>query len=115
MRDQAKLALARDLRRNETLAEKRLWEQLRSRSLEGFKFVRQAPIGPYVADFVCREKKLIVEVDGATHSTDAEVSRDVARTKHLNTLGYEVIRFDNDEVMNGMDQVLTLILRSLKP
>ncbi|NJM30874.1 MAG: endonuclease domain-containing protein [Rhizobiales bacterium] len=115
MRDQAKLTLARDLRRNETIAEKRLWEQLRNRQLEGFKFVRQTPLGPYIADFVCREKKLIVEVDGATHSTEAELARDAARTSQLNALGYEVIRFDNDEVLNGLDQVLTLILQSLRP
>lgn len=63
-----KTANARRLRLNSTNAELRLWNRLRSRSIEGCKFVRQEPIGPYVVDFVCREKRLIVEVDGGQHS-----------------------------------------------
>ena len=73
MRDGAKLSTARQFRRDETFAEKRLWEQLRNRTLEGFKFVRQAPAGPYIADFLCRENKLIFEVDGATQQTGSLV------------------------------------------
>jgi very-short-patch-repair endonuclease len=64
MRQGAKIYSARALRKSETLAEKRLWEQLRNRTLEGFKFSRQVPIGPYIADFVCREQRMIVEADG---------------------------------------------------
>ncbi|MGQ0485233.1 MAG: endonuclease domain-containing protein [Hyphomicrobiales bacterium] len=115
MRDNAKLSAARLLRRSDTLAEKRLWEQLRNRQLEGFKFVRQAPVGPYIADFLCREHRLVVEVDGATHSSGAEMERDFNRTSHLAKLGYRVIRFQNDEIVTGMDQVLTLILEALTP
>jgi very-short-patch-repair endonuclease len=114
MREAAKLSLARDFRRDGTIAEKRLWEQLRNRKLRGFKFLRQAPAGPYIADFLCREGRLVVEVDGATHSTAAEVASDRRRTEALKAIGYRVIRMQNEEVMRGMDQVLALILEALK-
>ena len=114
MRQGAKVGLARILRREETIAEKRLWEQLRNRTLEGFKFSRQVPIGPYVADFICRDRRLIVEADGATHSTEEELANDNRRTGFLKSEGYTVIRFQNDEILNGMDEVLTLILQALR-
>ena len=114
LRQGAKLYSARALRKSETLAEKRLWEQLRNRNLEGFKFSRQVSIGPYIADFVCREQRLIVEVDGATHSTDEELAHDRRRTEFLKSEGYAVTRFQNDEVLNGMDEVLTLTLQALR-
>jgi len=113
LRRGAKVYSARNLRKNETLAEKRLWEQLRNRTLESFKFSRQFPVGPYIADFVCREQRLIVEVDGATHSTDEELAFDNRRTEFLKSEGYDVIRFQNDEILNGIDEVLTLILQAL--
>ena len=109
MREGQKTFTARRLRKDETLAEKRLWEQLRNRTLEGFKFVRQAPVGPFIADFLCRELNLIIEVDGATHSTASEIERDAARTNSLRRLGHSILRFQNDEIINGMDDVLTLI------
>ena len=74
---------ARNLRREQTEAERQLWRRLRARGLKGFKFLRQEPIGPYFADFVCREEKLVVEVDGATHSTDHEVGYDERRAGFL--------------------------------
>ena len=114
MRDQAKLSMARQLRRTETVAERRLWEQLRNRRLANTKFVRQAPVGPYIVDFVCRENKLIIEVDGATHSSESEVAKDNRRSSRLSTLGYRIIRFHNDEIINGMDEVLTLINEALE-
>ena len=114
MRQGAKLYSARTLRKSETLAEKSLWEQLRNRTLDGFKFSRQVPIGPYIADFACREQRLIVEVDGATHSTEEELAHDNRRTEFLKSEGYGVIRFQNDEILNGMDEVLTLILQALR-
>ena len=95
------VAVARRLRREPTSAESKLWAELRNRQLENFKFVRQEPIGNYVADFVCRERRLIVEIDGATHSTDEEVERDAVRTGSLERLGYRVIRFQNDDVYNA--------------
>lgn len=113
MRKSQKTFTARRLRRDETFAEKRMWEQLRNRQLDGVKFVRQAPVGPYIADFLCRETRLIVEVDGATHSTEAEVRHDAVRTAQLAQMGFSVLRLQNDEVMHGMDEVLTLIREAL--
>ena len=74
---------SRTLRSNETAAEAKLWAELRNRHFAGLKFVRQAPVGAYFADFLCRERRLIVEADGATHSTDAELSADAQRTREL--------------------------------
>jgi very-short-patch-repair endonuclease len=101
---------ARTLRRNQTDAEAKLWSMLRGRQLEGRKFVRQVPIGPYTADFVCREAALIVELDGGQH---AESAHDDKRTAFLNTEGYSVLRFWNDELLNGADGVWTTLVNVL--
>lgn len=111
--DRFLLPRARDLRRRSTLAEARLWEQLRGRRLGGFKFARQSPAGSYIADFLCRERRLIVEVDGATHSTDEELEADRERTRFLGDHGFRVIRFSNDSVLDGMDGVLAVLLKAL--
>jgi very-short-patch-repair endonuclease len=74
---------ARALRGDAPSAERIVWRRLKNRQLGGWKFVRQYPIGPYFADFVCREKMLVVEIDGTTHSTDEEIARDVRRTAFL--------------------------------
>jgi very-short-patch-repair endonuclease len=97
---------ARTLRRNQTAAESRLWRALRGRSADGFKFVRQEPVGPYFADFVCRKEKLIVEIDGATHSTDTELRHDLQRAGFLNAQGYRILRVTNDAVYRNLDGVL---------
>ncbi len=81
------------MRRSQTHAETVLWRALRGRSLDGLKLVRQEPIGPYFADFVCRDKKLVVEIDGATHSTEEELRNDARRTEFLRGNGYRVVRF----------------------
>ena len=107
--DRFQLPRARQFRRDSTLAEARLWEQLRAKRLDGFNFARQHPVGPYFADFACRSQRLIVEVDGATHSTEKELEYDDRRTGLFNKLGYRVFRISNDQVLNGMDEVLTLI------
>jgi very-short-patch-repair endonuclease len=112
--DRFQLPGARQLRRDSTLAEARLWEQLRAKRLDGAKFVRQHPVGPYFADFACRSHRLIVEVDGAIHATNAEIEHDERRTALLRKLGYRVIRITNDEALNGMDEVLVLIRDGLK-
>ncbi|MGC2787188.1 MAG: DUF559 domain-containing protein [Roseiarcus sp.] len=105
---------ARALRRDQTEAGRQLWRRLRNRFLSGFKFVRQEPIGPYFADFVCREEKLVVEIDGATHSTDDEHRRDGAREQVLRDRGYRVARFHNDEVYRNIEGVLDTILATLE-
>ena len=104
---------ARSLRDRQTDAETLLWRKLRGRGLGGFKFVRQEPIGPYFADFACREQKLVIEIDGATHSAEAELGRDARRTEFLLASGYEVVRFVNDEVYRNLDGVLETILARL--
>ena len=114
MRDGQKLENAKQLRVDSTPAEKRLWEQLRNRQVAKQKFRRQAPIGPYIVDFICLERKLIIEIDGWTHSTEAEISNDKRRTVYLQSQGYKVIRFQNVEIREGMDEVLVLIKGALK-
>jgi len=114
MRAKRKLNQARELRKSSTPAEAKLWEQLRNRQLEGFKFLRQATIGPYIVDFVCREVKLVIELDGWTHSTPEEISHDQRRTAHLNAAGYRLLRVTNEEALHGIDGLLTLILEELR-
>ena len=105
---------ARGLRQDQTDAERQLWRRLRNRLLGGFKFVRQEPIGPYFADFVCREEKLVIEVDGATHSAEDECGRDERREQLLRDRGDRIVRFDNDEVYRNIQGVLDTILAALE-
>ncbi len=105
---------ARSLRRAPSEAEKRLWGFLRDRRLNDFKFVRQAPLGPYFADFLCRDRRLIVGVDGVTHGEDHQVSHDLRRTRYLESQGYRVLRVWNIEVFTNLDGVLTAILIELE-
>jgi very-short-patch-repair endonuclease len=100
----------RQLRRNSTDAEMKLWFGLRDRRLGGFKFVRQESIGPYVADFVCRERKVVIEVDGGQH---VESTRDQVRDAYLVSEGYRVSRFWNSDVLGNIDGVLETILSLL--
>jgi very-short-patch-repair endonuclease len=101
---------ARSLRKDETQAEIKLWEALRGRRLDHHKFVRQFP---YFADFACRERRLIVEVDGATHGDDAEVLYDGARTRFLEQAGWRVHRVGNDGVYRNLIGVCDSILLKL--
>jgi very-short-patch-repair endonuclease len=102
-----KTKLSRALRRNSTKAERVLWKHLRSRGLDGFKFVRQEPIGPYIVDFVCRGRRLIIAVDGGQHATDA---RDLVRDPWLIDHRYRVLRFWNNEVLENIEGVWDMIL-----
>ena len=113
MRPKRKLNQARELRKNSTPAEAKLWGQLRNRQLEGFKFLRQATIGPYIVDFLCRKKKLVIELDGWTHSSPEELAYDARRTAFLNAEGYRVVRFNNSEALQGMDELLAMIVLEL--
>ena len=101
---------ARLLRQNSTNVERRLWYRLRSRSINGYKFVRQEPVGPYIVDFICREKRLIVELDGGQH---ADSQRDKVRDKWLVDHGYRVMRFWNNDVMKNIEGVLETIATAL--
>jgi very-short-patch-repair endonuclease len=107
---------ARSLHKDETQAEIKLWEALRGRRLEHHKFVRQLNVGPYFADFACREHRLIIEVDGATHGDDAEVLYDEARTRFLEEQGWRVHRVDNDDVYRNLTGVCeSILLRLCEP
>ena len=109
--DQKKVGVERRLRRQLTDAERKLWFALRDRRLGGVKFVRQEAIGSYIVDFVCREKWLIIEVDGGQH---ADNSRDHVRDAALAADGYQVLRFWNSDVLGNKDGVLTVILAKLQ-
>ena len=105
---------ASSLRRNLTDAESKLWQELRGRRVQGYKFRRQHPIEDYIADFACLSAKLIVEIDGATHSTDEEKAYDVRRTAFLESLGWQVIRFTNDDVYSDVDGVVEAVYAALE-
>ncbi len=102
---------SRALRRSQTEAEALLWQYLRARRLCGFKFRRQHPFPPYIADFYCAEKKLIIELDGSQHLDRQEY--DAERTRFLNAKGNTVLRFWNDEVLKDMNAVLQIISEAL--
>lgn len=99
--------LSRRLRREQTDVERKLWSRLRSRNLGGAKFRRQHPIGPYIADFCYPERGLVIELDGGHHAQQAESDRH--RQAFLETNGYRVLRFWNNEMMGNLDGVLERI------
>ena len=109
--EEGEVRRARRLRRGASDAELRLWYRIRDRQLEGWKFNRQKPIGSFVVDFVCREAGLIVEIDGGQHAL--RQSKDAKRTAYLESLGYKVIRFWNNEVLENTEGVLETIAREL--
>ena len=103
------LALARLLRRRMTYAETLLWNALRRNGLAGLHFRRQAPIGPYIADFLCASERLIVELDGAPHEKPEQQAHDRARDAWLRRNGYVVLRLPNDLVIGGGNIPLDMI------
>ena len=102
---------SRQLRSNATEAERRLWPHLSSRKLRGVRFNRQFPIGQFICDFVSREKRLVIEIDGGQHAMNAEY--DSRRTRFPNSQGYVVLRFWNNDVIDNLDGVLTMIGEAL--
>ena len=101
--------VAKKLRRASTDAENRLWYHLRSRRFEGAKFIRQFPIGPYIADFACRDARLAIELDGGQHIEAV----DAPRTEVIEAFGYRVIRFWNNDVLQNTEAVLETIRNEL--
>ena len=99
------------LRKSQTDAERRLWGLLRNRRLAGFKFRRQYPIPPYIADFVCVEAGLVIEIDGGQHASDQ--IRDEERSQVLKSVGYRTVRFWNNDVLLRTSEVLEAILLEL--
>ncbi len=104
----------KDLRKKSTKAEKILWEYLRNRKLAGFKFKRQYSVDAFIIDFYCPKVKLGVELDGEVHFTDEAKEYDENRSGFLSDFGIELIRFNNDEVVNNVEMVLNKIKQKLK-
>ena len=102
---------AKQLRANSTDAERMLWRHLRSRQLADFKFRRQQVIEPYIVDFVCLERRLVVEIDGGQHAERQK--EDARRTAFLESAGFHVIRFWNNEVLANLDGVMSAIQGAL--
>jgi very-short-patch-repair endonuclease len=113
--DRRSTGIARRLRLDQTDAEKVLWNRIRNRQIDGHKFVRQQPIDNYICDFVCRERLIVIEVDGGQHSDSA---KDAIRDRRLAAEGHRVLRFWNNDVLGNIDGVLTVIqaeLSTLQP
>jgi very-short-patch-repair endonuclease len=102
---------ARELRKNSTEAERLLWRHLRLRQVGGYKFRRQQSLGPYIVDFVCLEKRMVIEVDGGQHSE--QVKYDTQRSAWLEAQGFSILRFWNDEVLRAIEAVKEVIGKEL--
>ena len=109
-RSEPNIARARELRRGGNMAEAMLWNELKAKRLGGHKFVRQMPLGPYYADFACRSKHLVVELDGSQH---ADSSYDRRRDEFMRLEGYSVIRFWSHDVVKHMRSTCETILAAL--
>jgi len=105
--------IARVLRKQMTDAERKLWSLLRRDQL-GVKFRRQVPLGPYVIDFYCVKAKLVVELDGGQHYSDAGTRNDVERDEHLREMGQEVVRYSNMDIIQNEDGVLQDIIEHVR-
>jgi very-short-patch-repair endonuclease len=105
---------ARLLRRNETDAERKLWQQLRAKRFSALKFRRQFPIGDFIVDFCCKELRLVIELDGGQHAEPAAVASDSRRTGWLKSRGYRVLRFWNNDVLTNIDGVAQAILDAVR-
>ncbi len=103
----------RELRRNQTPAEKIIWERVRGRRLDGFRFLRQYSVGSYILDFYCPSKKLGIEIDGGQHRAKDGSMYDQERTSYLEGFGIKTIRIQNEEVIKNRQEVLSKILQSL--
>ncbi len=107
---------AKILRNNHlTDAEKRLWYFLRVKQVNGLKFRRQAPIGPYIVDFVCFSRKLVIELDGGQHAETQHAVRDAKRDAWLTSQGFTVLRFWDNEILQNIDGVGEKIIKMLAP
>jgi very-short-patch-repair endonuclease len=105
-------ARARALRQNMTGAERSVWRILRSLQIDGHRFRRQVPFGPYIADFACHDARLIIEIDGGQHDRSSPV--EVKRTRFLEDQGYRILRFWNNEVLSNLEGVYAMIARDLR-
>lgn len=107
--------LARVLRTNSTIQERRMWNLLKNHQFHGLKFKRQQPIGNYIVDFICKEAKIIIEIDGGQHNEDSNIENDKIRTDYLKSKGYKVLRFWNNEIYDNIEGVLKKIESEINP
>lgn len=106
--------LAKKLRQDQTKQETTVWNLLRNHKINGLKFKRQYPIGNYIVDFVCHEIQLIIEIDGGQHNDDEHKIYDIERSQYLNSRGYTVIRFWNNEIDNNLEGVYQRIIETIE-
>ena len=106
--------LARNLRKNMTDAEQKLWYCLNNKQLKNLKFRRQTPIGKYIVDFLCYERRLVIELDGGQHAEKKNSKKDLIRDQWLISQGYHVMRFWNVDVLENIDGVIDSILRAVE-
>jgi very-short-patch-repair endonuclease len=99
------IPLARKLRKESTLSEILLWEELKGRKMLGYRFLRQKPIGEYIVDFFCNKLRLVIEIDGDSHN-EQSFENDLNRQNWLESIGLFILRFDDLEVKKDMDNVL---------
>ncbi|MCX5513020.1 hypothetical protein C3941_01930 [Kaistia algarum] len=104
---------ARSMRKKMTEPEFRLWSEIRDQKLEGLKFRRQVPIGPFIVDFFCPAHRVIVEIDGGQHFEDETIAADLRRTAWLQTQGYRVLRFTNVDVVSNLEGVCRVIVETV--
>ncbi len=104
-----------ELRRNQTLAEKCLWDQLRNKRLKGIKFYRQYSVGAYILDFYSPKLRLAIELDGSQHAEEINRGYDHARTEYLKAHGIEEVRFWNNDIMHGIEGVLQKVAEKITP
>ena len=105
---------AKEMRSNMTPAETKMWRILRGKRFQNLKFKRQVLIGNYIVDFLCEDKKIIIEIDGGQHNEELNIQSDKNRTRYLENNGYKVLRFWNNEVMKNIDGVMEVIFREVE-
>ena len=100
---------ARELRKNMTSQERKMWNILRNHNFYGYEVRRQYPMGNYIVDFVCRSKKIVIEIDGGQHNQPADIEYDKQRTEFLNSLGYKVVRIWNNDIDKNIAGVYKML------
>ncbi len=108
------IPLRRGLRQRQTFAEQRFWTRVSNRQFFNLKFRRQHGIGPYIVDFYCPARKLVVEIDGDTHADDQAIRQDQERTHDLTAMGYTVIRYTNRQISSSYEEVFEDLARKLE-
>ncbi len=104
--DSSHLTLKKELRLKRTPAENKLWFYLRDKRFEKLKFRRQHGVGPYIVDYYCPQKSLVIEIDGDIHAHPDQIKKDEQRTDYLNKRGLQVLRYNNEDLLKNLEGVL---------